>query len=101
MRTLMKVSFPVETANRALREGALPRAFDKAIAELRPEATYFYAENGRRTAIVVFELKDSSQIPLVTEPLFHGIEAEIDLYPVMNAEELKKGLDKSLKTLER
>jgi hypothetical protein len=38
-------------------------------------------------------MKDSSQIPPIAEPLFAALGAEIELVPVMNAEDLRKGLE--------
>ena len=41
---------------------------------------------------MVFDLKDPSDMPLVVEPLFSEMNAEVELSPVMNAEDLQKGL---------
>jgi hypothetical protein len=37
-------------------------------------------------------MQESSQIPPIVEPLFIGMNAAVTLSPVMNAEELQKGL---------
>jgi hypothetical protein len=37
-------------------------------------------------------MKESSEIPIIAEPLFIGVNAEIELVPAMNADDLKKGL---------
>jgi hypothetical protein len=65
----------------------------KVMQDLKPEAAYFYPENGRRTALLVFDMTDSSRLPVITEPLFSKLKAEISLYPAMNAEDVRKGLD--------
>ncbi len=101
MRTLMKVIMPVEPANRAIKDGSLPKVMQNLVSELRPEASYYYAEHGQRTALFVFDLKDPSQIPQVAEPLFVKLGAAVELCPVMNADELKTGLEKTMKTLGR
>lgn len=44
------------------------------------------------TAQMVFDLKDPSQIPVISEMFFFGLHAHIDYKPVMNAEDLRKGL---------
>jgi len=41
---------------------------------------------------MVFDLKDPSQIPVISEMFFFGLHAHIDYKPVMNAEDLRKGL---------
>jgi hypothetical protein len=38
-------------------------------------------------------MKDASDIPIIVEPLFEGLNAKVQLLPVMNADDLKKGLD--------
>jgi hypothetical protein len=43
---------------------------------------------------MVFDLKDPSDIPSIAEPLFQSMNAKITLTPVMNAEDLMKGLEK-------
>ena len=99
MRTLLKVSLAVQPANRGIKDGSLPKTLQSVMAELKPEASYFYAENGKRTALFVFDMKDSSQIPSVVETFFMGFDAEVALTPVMNADDLKTGLDKLIKKL--
>jgi len=37
-------------------------------------------------------VKDASDIPSIVEPLFVGLNARVELLPVMNADDLKKGL---------
>ena len=61
---------------------------------LKPEASYFFTDGGERTALYVFEMKDSSQIPAIVEPLFMELGADVDFKPVMNAKDLEKGLRK-------
>jgi len=60
---------------------------------LKPEAAYFFPEHGLRGAMMFFDMKDASEIPAIAEPLFAGLNARIQLLPVMNADDLKKGLD--------
>jgi hypothetical protein len=37
---------------------------------LKAEAAYFVAEDGVRTAMIFFDMRDSSDIPSIVEPLF-------------------------------
>jgi hypothetical protein len=82
----------VQAANTALRDGSFQNKIQPVIEKLKPEATYFTAEGGKRTAYIFFQLSDPSQIPSICEPLFEVLRAEIELKPVMNNEELLKGL---------
>ena len=99
MRMMLKVSMPTEASNAAFKDGSLGTALMGAVERLKPEAAYFFPENGRRTALYVFDMKDEAQIPVVVEPLFHAVNADITLIPVMNAEEVAKGIEEAAKTL--
>ncbi len=92
MRTILKVSMPVEKANQAIKDGSLPQTMKGFVDDYKPEAAYFYAENGRRTAIFVFDLRDPAQIPPVAERFFMSLNADVTFYPAMNATDLEKGL---------
>jgi hypothetical protein len=92
MRTLMRVSIPVEPGNRSIKDGTLESTIQRTMERLRPEAAYFYSENGRRTCLMVFDLKSPSDLPTITEPFFMDLNAEVEMYPVMNLEDLKRGL---------
>jgi hypothetical protein len=48
--------------------------------------------DGRRTAYFVFDLPEPSAIPVFAEPFFVEMEAEVQFSPVMNGEDLQKGL---------
>jgi hypothetical protein len=92
MRVMLKVSMPVEKANRAIEDGSMAGKMQAILGDLKPEAAYFLAYGGKRTSLIFFDLADPSQIPAVAEPFFIGLDAEVDFYPVMNAEDLGKGL---------
>lgn len=94
MRTLMKVVMPVETGNRAINDGSLPQTISALMERNKPEASYFYAENGKRTMLFVLDMKETAQIPEIAEPLFMSLNAEVQFYPVMNAADLKTGLER-------
>jgi hypothetical protein len=93
MRMMLKVVIPTETGNQAIKDGSLHKILEAAMNKLKPEAAYFLPEHGLRSAIMFFDMKDASEIPGIAEPLFAGLNARIQLLPVMNADDLKKGLD--------
>lgn len=89
MRMLLRVSIPVETGNAAAKAGTLASTVEKILADLKPEAAYFFADdNGNRCGSIVFDLKDSSKIPGVAEPWFLAFNAKVSLRPVMNPQDL-------------
>jgi hypothetical protein len=97
MRTLLRAVFPVESSNAAAKNGSLAKTLENTVARLKPEATYFAAHDGKRSATFVFDLKDPSDIPSIVEPLFLELNASVELVPVMNLEELRTGLEKASK----
>ena len=62
---------------------------EKILADLKPEAAYFFADDdGRRSGSIVFDMKDSTQIPSIAEPWFLTFNATVSLRPVMNPQDL-------------
>ncbi len=92
MRMMMKVKMDTEAASRAIQDGSLPQVMQETLGELQPEAAYFGPENGVRTAFIVFDLQHPSQLPAVSEPLFRTMKATVEMFPVMDREDLQKGL---------
>ena len=92
MRMMLRISMPVEKSNAAVADGSLPKIIEAVMSRVRPECAYFFPDGGRRSALMVFDMDESSQIPPTVEPLFAGLDAAVTLTPVMNAEELQKGL---------
>jgi hypothetical protein len=89
MRMLLRVSIPVETGNAAAKAGTLGSTIEKILADLKPEAAYFIADdNGCRSGSIVFDMKDTSQIPAVAEPWFLAFNAKISIRPVMTVQDL-------------
>jgi hypothetical protein len=92
MRMLLRVSIPVETGNAAAKAGTLGSTMEKILADLKPEAAYFMADdNGNRSGSIVFDLQDTSQIPAIAEPWFLAFNAKVSLRPVMTPQDLAKG----------
>jgi hypothetical protein len=86
---LLRVSIPPETGNAAAKAGTLGTTVERILAELKPEAAYFFADdNGNRSGSIVFDMKDTSQIPAVAEPWFLAFNAKVSFRPVMNAQDL-------------
>jgi hypothetical protein len=40
--------------------------------------------------------QSADQIPIITEPLFSGMDARVELPPVMSLDDLKKGLPQAM-----
>ncbi|MEU3664130.1 hypothetical protein AB0E77_30975 [Streptomyces sp. NPDC032940] len=92
MRVLLKATLDTEKSNEAIGNGKLPELISRTMDHLKPEAAYFGPLGGRRTAIMVFDMQDSSDLPPTGEPFFRELNAEVEMVPIMNAEDLRKGL---------
>jgi hypothetical protein len=90
----MRVTIPVEQGNKAIKDGSLPEIVQSVLQDLKPEAAYCSAVDGLRSGFIVFDLKDSSDLPRIAEPLFQGFNATVEFTPAMNADDLKAGLGK-------
>ncbi|MBB5119183.1 hypothetical protein AF335_15265 [Streptomyces eurocidicus] len=92
MRTLLRARMDTRAGNEAIKNGSMPGIVQALMDQLKPEAAYFTALDGGRTCLMVFDLEDPSQMPAVAEKLFMDMEAEVEMHPVMNYDDLKKGL---------
>ena len=88
MRFLFKISMPVDAGNKAARDGfsVIPRILE----EQKPEAIYFVTANGMRTAYMIINMDDASQLPAIAEPWFLALDASIEVQPAMVPEDLQK-----------
>ncbi|MHC3471586.1 hypothetical protein ACYF6T_23225 [Streptomyces sp. 7R007] len=92
MRVLLKASGDTQKANEAIRGGRMAEILKQTMERLQPEAAYFGPMDGRRTMLLVFDLPDPSQLPPLTDALFQELNATVEITPVMNLEDLQKGL---------
>ena len=90
MRMLMQVKIPVEAGNEAIKDGSLMKLFRTTLEELKAEAAYFFALDGERNGFIVFDMKDTSEIPGIAERFFLSMKAQVNFYPVMSAQDLAK-----------
>lgn len=102
MRTLLRVSIPVEAGNAAAKAGTLGSAVENILADLKPEAAYFFVDdNGNRSGSIVFDLKDASDIPAIAEPWFLAFNAKVSFRPVMSVQDLGKAAPSIAKAVEQ
>jgi hypothetical protein len=89
---MVKFRFPVENGNEVIRTGKMATVMQRIVDELKPEAAYFFPEGGERAGLLVFDMRESSQVAEVAERFFFGLHASVEMIPVMAAEDLQKGL---------
>ena len=92
MRMMMKAKMDSAAASKAIRDGRMPKVMQSTMEQLKPEAAYFGPDGGQRTAFIVFEMDDPSQLPAISEPLFSEFHATVEVFPVMDRADLERGL---------
>lgn len=74
MRMLLRVSIPMEPGNAHIKTGTLGSTMDRILADLKPQATYFFAnDDGNRPASIVFDMKAD---PRSRRTLIPGIQCQ-------------------------
>lgn len=94
MRMLLIAKNPLARFNEGVRNGSAGKVLTRIVEELKPEAVYFTEMEGKRTAVMVIDVKDASEIPKYAEPFFLNFESEVEFHPVMSPQDLgRAGLD--------
>ena len=83
MRMLLKASIPTEAGNAGIRDGSMMENLGSILEDAKPEAVYFFIENGKRTCLMIFDMNEVT-IPAegVMPYQYHVTEMNIeeDLY---------------------
>jgi hypothetical protein len=90
MRFIVKAKMDTAVANEAARNGTLGTTIQSILDDLKPESVLFTEEDGRRTAVMVLDMSDASQIPAIAEPWFLAFNAVVTFHPSMKLEDFAK-----------
>jgi hypothetical protein len=90
MRFLLKVHVPVEAGNAGVMDGSILTKIQSYLNAVKPEAGYFFAENGQRAFYLIINLDRPEQLPEIAEPLWLDLKANVEAIPVMNMEDFAK-----------
>jgi len=94
MRMIMNVTLPTEPFNTAARKGTVGKKIQQILAAIKPEAAYFSENDGRRSGILIVDVKDTADVPSLSEPWFLAFNAEVEFRIAMTPEDLgRAGLD--------
>lgn len=94
MRVMAKITMPVETGNRAIKDGSMNTIMQSATERWKPEAMYFGTFDGKRTAYLVFDMPEPSDMVPFAEQFFMELNADVVVVPVMIAGDLQTGMAK-------
>ena len=89
---MLKAQMDTAAATKAIHEGRMPTIMQTMMEKLQPEAAYFGPDGGQRTAFIIFQMDDPSQLPAISEPLFSQFNARVEIFPVMDRDDLERGL---------
>jgi hypothetical protein len=92
MRMMIRIAMPTEHANAHISDGSFQAIMQSYLADAKPEAAYFVAENGVRTAYFFVNMTDSSELPAFCEAPFLAYHAKVDVTPAMNLDDLKAAM---------
>ncbi len=94
MRFVMHVSLPVEKFNDAVRDGSAGAKIESILADAKPEGAYFCAQDGKRGAYIIVDMKSASEMPRFAEPWFLNFNASVEFMPTMTPSDLAaSGID--------
>jgi hypothetical protein len=96
MRIMLRFRIPVERGNQAAKDGSLASTIEALLAARQPEAAYFHTEDGQRAGTMVFDVADVAELPQIAEGLFSKLNAAVSFEPVLNADDLRRGLGAAL-----
>ena len=92
MRFLIRARIPTEPGNKTIQDPNFLTRLEEYMNKVKPEAAYFMPIDGQRSCAFIVNAESNDQIPAMAEPLWQWMGANVDVIPVMNFEDLKKGL---------
>ena len=90
MKYIMKLKMSTDKGNKALKDPEFGHKMGALLAEIKAEAAYFTTICGHRGAYIIVNMSEASEMPAISEPFFHWLDAEIEYLPVMKPEDLAK-----------
>jgi hypothetical protein len=90
MRFLMHFKIPHEPFNKLVRDGVVGAKLGRIVEQTRPEHIYFMEQDGYRSGIAIYEIKETAKFCAVAEPWFLALNAECKFSVAMTPEDLGK-----------
>jgi hypothetical protein len=92
MRMMLRAVMDTPSGNAVIQDGSIAGVIERLVEQLHPEATYFAEDDGKRACFVVFDMTDSAQLPVISEPMFQVGNARVTITPCMDLADLRRGL---------
>ena len=94
MRVLIRAMIPTAAGNKMVKDPNLLKSIEDYTRKFSCEASYFTEVNGNRTMVFVLDLPSTDMIPAIVEPLFQKFEANVEVHPAMNLDDLKMAISR-------
>lgn len=91
MKFLIKFQLSIEHGNKVAQDPNTMNKLDEFMNKMKVEYSYFLLEDGKRTGVFIVNIDNTDMIPSFTEPILQEFNANVDIYPIMGYQELKKG----------
>jgi len=95
MRVLVRAMIPTTAGNRMVKDPNFLKTIEDYTKKFNCEAAYFTAVNGMRTMVFVLDLSSPDMIPAIAEPLFQEHDANVEIHPAMNLDDVKNAFSKT------
>lgn len=80
MRMMLKAQMDTAAGSKAVQSGRAGELLKETMERLKPEAAYFGPDGGVRTAFIIFDMTDPSELPAISEPLFGELNARLEFF---------------------
>lgn len=92
MRLLVRAKIPVDAGNKMVQDPNFLKNLEQYMNKVKPEAAYFTPIDGDRAMSFILNIDNNYEMPSIVEPLFQEMGAKVEVFPVMNFDDLKKGI---------
>jgi hypothetical protein len=91
MLFIVKATIPNDAGNEMVKSGpAMKSLIDTIMGDVKPEAAYFSIADGQRTLFLIVNIDKGEEMVRLAEPLWLGIEADVDVFPCMSVADFDK-----------
>jgi hypothetical protein len=87
LRFLLSAKIPTEAGNLMVQDPNLLSKLETYIDKVNAGATYFFEADGNRVAAFIVDIQSADHIPVLAEPLFSEMGADVELHPVMSLDD--------------